>query len=34
VERLRGFKDGDLWKSLADKPEKAESMLRQYLHYG
>jgi glutamine synthetase len=34
MERLRAFKDGDLWGSLADKPEKIENVLRQYLHYG
>jgi glutamine synthetase len=34
VERLRAFKDRDLWKNLADKPDKVESLLKQYLHYG
>ena len=34
MEKLRAFRDKDLWKGLADKPEKIENMLRQYLHYG
>jgi glutamine synthetase len=34
VDRLRAYKDEDLWKNLADKPEKIEKVLRQYLHYG
>ena len=34
IEKLRAYKDKNLWKSLSDKPEKIENMLRQYLHYG
>jgi len=34
IEKLRAYRDKDLWKNLAGKPEKIESMLRQYLHYG
>jgi glutamine synthetase len=34
IETLRAYKDKDLWKNLADKPEKIDKMLRQYLHYG
>jgi glutamine synthetase len=34
VERLKAYKDENLWKSLTDKPEKIENMLRQYMHYG
>lgn len=34
VETLKSFKDKDLWKSLAGKPEKVDEMLKQYLHYG
>jgi glutamine synthetase len=34
IEKLRAYRDKDLWKNLADKPEKVESVLRQYLHYG
>jgi len=34
MEKLRTYKDKGLWKSLADKPEKIENMLRLYLHYG
>ena len=34
IEKLRGYRDKDLWKDLAGRPEKIESMLRQYLHYG
>jgi len=34
IEKLRAYKDKDLWKSLADKPGKIENILKQYLHYG
>ncbi|MDH5482289.1 MAG: glutamine synthetase family protein [Candidatus Bathyarchaeota archaeon] len=34
IEKLSAYKDEDLWKNLAEKPEKVESMLRRYLHYG
>ncbi|MEM3459158.1 MAG: glutamine synthetase family protein [Candidatus Bathyarchaeia archaeon] len=34
IEKLRAYKDKDLWKNLADKPGKIENMLKQYLHYG
>jgi glutamine synthetase len=34
IETLRAYKDKDLWKNLADKPEKIDKMLKQYLHYG
>jgi glutamine synthetase len=34
MEKLKESKDKDLWKNLADKPEKLENMLKQYLHYG
>jgi glutamine synthetase len=34
VEKLRAFGDRDLWRNLADKPEKVEGVLRQFLHYG
>lgn len=34
VDKLRAFKDKDLWKNLTDKPDKIEKMLKQYLHYG
>jgi glutamine synthetase len=34
IDKLRAYRDKDLWKNLADKPEKVESVLRQYLHCG
>jgi glutamine synthetase len=34
IDRLRTYKDEDLWKNLADKPDKIEKVLRRYLHYG
>ncbi len=34
IDKLRAYRDKDLWKNLADKPEKVESVLKQYLHYG
>lgn len=34
IDRLRAFKDKDLWKNLAGKSEKVEDVLEQYLHYG
>lgn len=34
IEKLKVFRDKDLWKNLADKPEKTENVLKQYLHYG
>lgn len=34
LEKLRGYRDKDLWKNLADKPDKVASILKQYLHYG
>jgi len=33
IETLRAYNDKDLWKNLADKPEKIDKILRQYLHY-
>lgn len=34
IQKLKAYKDKDLWKSLADKPEKLENVLKQYLHCG
>jgi len=34
IGTLRAYRDKDLWKNLADKPEKIDRILRQYLHYG
>ena len=34
IEKLKAYKDKDLWKNLTEKPEKIEKMLEQYLHYG
>jgi glutamine synthetase len=34
IEKLRAYRDKDLWKNLVDKPEKIENVLKQYLHYG
>jgi glutamine synthetase len=34
IDRLKAYKDKDLWENLANKPGKIENVLRQYLHYG
>jgi glutamine synthetase len=34
IDKLNAYEDRDLWKNLVDKPEKVESVLKQYLHYG
>jgi glutamine synthetase len=34
VDELQAYEDEDLWKNLVNKPEKVNSVLRQYLHYG
>ena len=34
IDKLKAYRDKDLWKNLVDKPKKIEKMLRQYLHYG
>jgi glutamine synthetase len=34
IDKLKAYKDKDLWKNLADKPEKIENVLKQYLQYG
>jgi glutamine synthetase len=34
MDSLKAYKDRDLWMNLADKPEKIEKMLIQYLHFG
>jgi len=34
IDKLKAYRDKDLWKNLADKPEKIENVLKQYLHYG
>jgi glutamine synthetase len=34
IDRLKAYRDKDLWKNLGDKPEKVENVLKQYLHCG
>lgn len=34
IEKLESYNDMELWKQLADKPEKIEESLWEYLHYG
>ncbi len=34
ISRLESYDDGKLWDKLADKPEKIEDLLWQYLHIG
>lgn len=34
ISNLESYKDRDLWKKLADRPEKIEDLLWKYLHYG
>lgn len=34
IETLKSFKDGNLRKNIADKPEEIERIIARYLHYG
>jgi glutamine synthetase len=34
VESLKSYKDRNLWRKLADKPDETERMLKLYRHYG
>ena len=34
IDKLESYKDKDLWKKLADKPERIEELLHEYLNYG
>lgn len=34
VEKLMAYDDRDLWRKLTERPEEADALLRQYLHYG
>ncbi len=34
INKLESYKDKDLWKKIADKPEKIEDLLWKYLYYG
>ncbi|MGC9345846.1 MAG: glutamine synthetase, partial [Candidatus Bathyarchaeales archaeon] len=34
IEKLKSYKDKNLWEKLADKPDEIEDVLRQYLYYG
>ncbi len=34
VETLKSYRDRNLWKQLADKPDEINNLLRQYLHQG
>jgi glutamine synthetase len=34
IEKLKAYKDKDLWKNIADKPEKIEKTIQQYMYYG
>ncbi|MEM3597211.1 MAG: glutamine synthetase family protein [Candidatus Bathyarchaeia archaeon] len=34
IEKLRAYRDKDLWKNIAEKPEKIEKLMQQYIHYG
>ena len=34
IDKLKAYRDKDLWKNLGDKPEKVENVLKQYLHCG
>ncbi|MEM3578355.1 MAG: glutamine synthetase family protein [Candidatus Bathyarchaeia archaeon] len=34
IEKLRAYKDKDLWKNMAEKPEKIEKLIQQYIHHG
>jgi glutamine synthetase len=34
IEKLKAYRDKDLWKNITDKPEKIERIIQQYIHYG
>lgn len=34
IQKLKDYRDKDLWKTLTENPQKAEKLLRQYTHYG
>jgi glutamine synthetase len=34
VEKLKAYRDMDLWKRLMEKPDEVEKLIEQYLHYG
>lgn len=34
IEKLRAYKDADLWKKVSDRPREMQKMLTQYLHCG
>jgi len=34
IDKLKAYKDKDLWRNLADKPERIEKLLTQSLHQG
>ncbi len=34
VEKLKAYRDDDLWKRLMEKPDEVEKLIEQYLHYG
>jgi len=34
ISKLESCKDEKLWQTLAEKPERFESLLKEYLHYG
>jgi len=34
VEKLKAYRDGDLWKRLMEKPDEVEKLIEQYLHFG
>jgi glutamine synthetase len=34
IEKLKAYKDKDVWKDIADKTEKIEKIIQQYIHYG
>lgn len=34
IEKLKAYKDKELWKSIADKPGKIQKAIQQYIHQG
>ena len=34
VEKLKAYRDKDLWKSLGNKPEEVGKLVKQFLHHG
>jgi len=34
VDKLKAYRDGNLWKRLMEKPDEVEKLIEQYMHHG